>query len=232
MITSRRESLISELFSPLRGPDARYSDYYEQERDTGYSDYYEQERDVRSSDYSDQEKYIRNSDYYGQERDIRYSDQERYVRYSDYYGQDGDVRMSSDGLFSPVREPEKTITTDISNITTSLCKVDELMTSSPEHIDSDCISVELLNAPDRVRLCQFSKPCSEVEENSESFDWELIVENMQKPVRISLETEVELVEDCHELEMIPVPVLSSTRREDDFKHVIKQDNKPSTEIAG
>ena len=91
-----------------------------------------------------------------------------------------------------------------------------MMTSSPENIDYDCISVELLSLPEKI--C-FHEPddnpepiSSEDEERFESFDWSEFVEKSQKPVRLNLDNEVELAEDCQGMG----PGTSSTEREDDI----------------
>ena len=164
LITFRRKSLSSELFSPVRGPDTSYSDRY---------------------------------------------------------GQEEDVRMSLDGYLSPSREQQSDMTNlDLSKMTpltsTRISDDDDLMTSSPENIDYDCISVELLSLPEKI--C-FHEPddnpepiSSEDEERFESFDWSEFVEKSQKPVRLNLDNEVELAEDCQGMG----PGTSSTEREDDI----------------
>ena len=53
---------------------------------------------------------------------------------------------------------------------------------------------------------------SEDEEKFESFDWSEFVEKSQKPVRLNLDNEVELAEDCQGMG----PGTSSTEREDDI----------------
>ena len=75
--------------------------------------------------------------------------------YTDSYGQEEDVRMSLDGYLSPSREQQSDMTNlDLSKMTpltsTRISEDDDLMTSSPENIDCNCISVELLSLPEKI----------------------------------------------------------------------------------
>ena len=114
-------------------------------------------------------------------------------------------------LFSPVRGPEnnhqefltpertinetpeleETMMTPLSS--TEICQDDDLMASSPENIDCDCISVELLTAPIKHNYDD-TEDCLK-KENAESFDWSEFIETCHKQVNLGMENEMELVED-------------------------------------
>ena len=162
-IMIRRQSLSSELFSPVRGPDTSYSDRY---------------------------------------------------------GQEEDVRMSLDEYLSPSREQQSDMTNlDLSKMTpltsTRISEDDDLMTSSPENIDSEYISLEMLSLREKIGSQgphYNSESISEDEKKLESFNWSEFVEQRHKPVKLSLDSEVELADNWQDMG----PGRSRNKREDDI----------------